>query len=77
MTIHPLFAARRRAATSPGERRSEAATAPARPPRAGATITTRLDALTVIATGLLPLYGEAETRRIMALADLWSLAGVS
>ena len=73
MTVHPLFAARRRAATSNGDTRSEAATAPARPHRAGATIATRQDALNVIATGLLPMYGEAETRRIMALADLWSL----
>lgn len=73
MTVHPLFAARRRAATSPGDTRSEAATAPARPHRAGATITTRQDALNVIATGLLPMYGEAETARILTLAALWPL----
>ena len=71
--IVQLFAARRRPATSPGARRSEAASAPARPLRAGATIVTRQDALNVIACGLLPMYGADETRRIIDLADFWPL----
>ena len=37
------------------------------------TITTRQDAMNVIATGLLPMYGEAEVERILTLAALWPL----